>query len=125
MGVMDNSLVPTPRDLVIQRSGGRCEAMVRVWTGTKYLWTRCFREPVDVHHRLTRARGGHLLDELGEIYHLMALCRQHHSHDADGRYAHESGLLIDGQMFYAGGTYWYEGSDTYLKDNYGKGVRTK
>lgn len=103
--------------------------MVQVWrldplTGEKTTWTRCFREPIEVHHRLTRARGGGLLDELGEIYHLIALCHQHHRNDADGGLAYESGLLLDGRMYYAGGVYWYEGSDAYLKDNYGKGVRT-
>jgi hypothetical protein len=124
VSLMDNSLVPTPRQLVVNRSGSRCEAMVKVWTGTVYLWTRCYRNPIEVHHRLTRARGGGLLDDLGEIYHLMALCHRHHRVDADGRYAFESGLLLDGRMYYAGGVYWYEGSDPYLKDNYGEGVRT-
>lgn len=118
------SLVPTPRQLVVNRSGERCEAMVRVWTGTTYLWTRCYRTPIEVHHRLTRARGGNLLDELGEIYHLIALCHAHHRNEADGQYAFESGLLLDGRMYYSGGVYWYEGSDQYLKDNYGQGVRT-
>lgn len=128
MKVMDARYVPTPRDLVLDRSGGRCEAMVvmygTTWKVPRKIWARCFREPVDVHHRLTRARGGGLLDELGEIYHLMALCRQHHATDADGRYAYESGLLLDGRMYKSGGLYWYEGSDQYLNDNYGKGVRT-
>jgi hypothetical protein len=126
--LMSRSVIPTPRDLVIERSGGRCEAMVLMsgttWKKPRMIWARCFRSPVDVHHRLTRARGGGLLDELGEIYHLMALCRQHHSDDADGRFAFEAGLLLDGRMYYAGGVYWYEGSDPYLKDNYGNGVRT-
>jgi hypothetical protein len=114
-------IVPTPRDLVVDRSGGRCEAMTTV-SGLD-VWTRCFRSPIEVHHRLTRARGGDLLDELGETYHLIALCPQHHREDADGGLAYESGLLLDGRMYKSGGLYWYEGSDDYLKDNYEQGVR--
>lgn len=110
---------PKTRDLVVIRSGGRCEAMVWVHD----TWARCFRAPIEVHHRITRARGGNLLDELNETYHLVALCTQHHREDADGGLAYESGLLLDGRMYYAGGQYWYEGSDQYLKDNYGQGVR--
>lgn len=87
------------------------------------VWARCFRSPIEVHHRLTRARGGNLLDQLGEIYHLIALCTTHHREDADGGLAYQTGLLLDGRMYYAGGTYWYEGSDSYLKDNYGAGIK--
>lgn len=70
------------------------------------------------HHRLTRARGGTILDEVGESYHLIDLCPQHHRM-ADGADAYESGLLIDGYV--TSGLYGpvYTGSDPYLLERYG------
>jgi hypothetical protein len=82
------------------------------------VWTRCFKNPIEVHHRLTRARGGAVLDEYGETHHLIALCPDHHRM-ADGADAYLSGLLLDGQMIRDGGTHFYTGTDTYLRARYG------
>lgn len=93
----------------------RCEAMVMVGR----TWTRCGRTPTDVHHRLTRARGGVILDNFGETYHLMDLCRSHHSiaHDYP---ALESGLLLGGSVVTCQcGIPSYEGPDVYLSGRYG------
>lgn len=67
---------------------------------------------------MTRARGGVLLDEVGETYHLMDLCHLHHkiAHDAP---ANENGLLIDGYVTTIDGTVRYQGSDAYLLERYG------
>lgn len=103
------------RLLVIRRCDGCCEAEVEV-NGT---WTRCFRKGVEVHHMLTRARGGDLLDRTGEDYHLAGLCPQHHraAHSAGGREA----LLIDGSVVLdsATGRIIYIGPDEYLAKLYG------
>lgn len=104
------------RDRVISRSYGLCEAMVLVKDD---VWTRCFKTPVEVHHRLTRARGGAILDELNETHHLIALCPVHHRL-ADGAQAYEMGLLIDGYFVRDGAAHYYEGSDSYLRARYGR-----
>jgi hypothetical protein len=95
---------------VKERSGGHCEAYVLV----NERYTRCFRNPVEVHHMLTRARGGRILDDAGETAHLIALCPFHHS------YAHrygglKSGLMIDGYVTTGtDGRPVYKGSDRRL-----------
>jgi len=67
---------------------------------------------------LKRSRGGALLDPY-DIYHLIALCHQHH------RYAEtsgdETGLLIDGYVITdsISGRPVYTGSDVYLTAKYG------
>lgn len=95
-----------------------CEAMVMVGR----TWTRCGRTPTEVHHRLTRARGGLILDIYGEKYHLMNLCRRHHNvaHDQP---ALETGLLLDGYITTCDGCGKpsYEGNDVYLTGRYGAG----
>ena len=59
----------------------RCEARSGVCTG----------QPVDVHERLTRARGGSILDEAN----CMAVCRACHSYIHDNpKWATEQGFLI-------------------------------
>lgn len=105
----------TSRDKAIKRSGGRCEAMVLV----NGVWARCWDRPVDVHHALTRARGGRLLDEVGEDRHLICLCRYHHQ-AADGAEAYDGGLLIDGYANTINGKIRYYGSNEYLRDKYGE-----
>lgn len=94
---------------VKQRSGDRCEAMVKAG-GTAF--TRCWSRPVEVHHMLTRSRGGKILDAAGETAHLIALCPQHH------RMAHaggETGLMIDGYISTGqDGRPVYQGSDPRL-----------
>ena len=75
--------------------------------------------PVEIHHLLTRARGGNILDYVHETYHLIALCNKHHAM-SDGADAYMSGLLIDGYVN------WdkfrkrpvYNGSDEFLKEKY-------
>lgn len=91
-----------------------CEAMVRVGR----TWARCGRRDADLHHRLTRARGGLILDAAGETYHLMYLCRLHHNvaHDAP---ATENGLLLDGYVTSTPEGPFYTGSDAYLTSKYG------
>ena len=101
------------RDQVIERSGGQCEAMVRV----NQVWTRCGISPVEDHHALTRARGGAVLDEVGEIYHHVALCRKHHR-DVD-EFGFDSGLMIQGWVYKINGVVAYSGPDQYLKNKYG------
>lgn len=105
------------REDVLARSGGKCEAMVEL----PRAWARCGRDPVDIHHALTRARGGALLDSVGESYHLIALCRPHHTEVDD--HGHKSGLMIQGSVYRQGLYLVYEGPDAYLKETYGKAAR--
>ena len=83
------------------------------------VWARCWDRPVEIHHALTRARGGHILDYFGETYHLIALCRRHHA-GADGGDAYEGKLLIDGYVTQESGRVVYYGTDDYLRTKYGK-----
>lgn len=105
------------RKTVHDRSDRMCEAMIRVG----HVWTRCGLQPVELHHLLTRARGGDALDRVGETYHLIALCHLCHR-NADGGDAYLGDLLIEG---YAA---WddqlnrpvYTGPDKYLSTTYGR-----
>ena len=103
------------RDLVVERSGGMCEAMVCLPTG---VWTRCGVHPIEDHHMLTRARGGDVLDELGEIYHHMALCMRHHKHAHE--MSEDTGMIMEGSVYRDGGAIVYVGPDQYLSRKYGK-----
>ena len=111
------------RLLVVQRAAERCEAEVFVARDVSGydVWTRCFRRGIEVHHMLTRARGGDLLDMAGETYHLAGLCSRHHgqAHGPGGRAAE---LLIDGYVTveHATGELIYTGPDTYLSLTYGR-----
>ena len=83
-------------------------------------WTRCGRSQVEVHHALTRARGGDLLDLVGETYHLIALCGAHH------RQAHQGvspGLMLNGSVYRDGLFLVYEGPDGYLQERFGSQAR--
>lgn len=102
-------------DDVRKRSGGNCEAMV--WIESAEVWARCGRRPVEVHHMLTRARGGAVLDAIGETYHLAALCPRCHS-ASDGAAAYDGGLLIDGYVTSTPLGPVYTGTDTYLSHKY-------
>lgn len=93
-----------------------CEAMVLIHNG---IWTRCGRRPTELHHRLTRARGGLILDKAGETYHLMNLCHSHHMVAHDQGQAFESGLLIDGYVITGRTGPTYTGTDRYLSEKYG------
>lgn len=79
-------------------------------------WARCGRLGIEDHHMLTRARGGDLLDTVGEIYHHIALCPEHH------RYAHAegfpTGLMLEGSAYLEGGIITYVGPDDYLSARY-------
>jgi hypothetical protein len=68
---------------------------------------------------LTRARGGAILDEVGETYHKINLCREHHAW-SDGGQAYEAGLLIDGYVTKENGKVVYQGTNHYLRRHYGQ-----
>lgn len=102
----------------------RCEAMVMIDGVTKSNYVQCGQEPADLHHKITRARGGLILDEAGEKHHLMYLCREHHNLAHDQNYAYERGLLIHGYVLTGvDGRPHYTGPDAYLREHYGKEVR--
>ena len=105
------------RRAVLRRSFGRCEAFVQVGDGHPY---RCPNPATDIHHLLTKGRGGENLDKVGETYHLIHLCRECHS-AADGGDAYIGGMLIDGTVVWD--RLWnkpvYTGTDDYLRKRYG------
>ena len=94
-----------------------CEAMIPV-PRTKTRWTRCGRRPTELHHRLTRARGGTILDKAGETYHLINLCHEHHMMAHDQGSAFENGLLLDGSVVSGPEGPIYTGTDPYLSAKY-------
>jgi hypothetical protein len=99
----------------------RCEALLMTTTGR---YTPCGMEDADLHHKLTRARGGLILDEAKEDYHRMYLCREHHDVAHDTGTAYEAGLLIHGYVITGvDGRPLYTGPDEYLTEKYGKGAR--
>jgi hypothetical protein len=94
--------------------------MVRLTSGR---WTRCGRRPTELHHRLTRARGGLILDAAGETYHLINLCVGHHKTAHDEGTALRNGLLLDGYVTTGpDGLPEYRGSDPHLRSLYGREV---
>lgn len=106
----------------------RCEAMVaQQKKGRKYyevMFVACGKDGADLHHKVTRARGGLILDKAGETYHQMYLCREHHdlAHDTDT--AFHNGLLIHGYVITGvDGRPMYTGPDEYLTERYGKAAR--
>jgi hypothetical protein len=108
-------VTPELRARVRERSQGRCEA--EVFLGG--IWLRCTEPATDIHHLLTKARGGRHLDRVMEMYHLMHLCRECHR-ASDGALAYQGGMLIDGSVT------WdklnerpiYQGTDPYLSRRY-------
>lgn len=107
------------RRVMAWRAGGRCEAEIdHGWQ--KSLWSRCTNQASDVHHMLTKARGGENLDKVWETYHLIALCRNCHDR-CMGSEAYEGEMLIKGYVT------WdrlarrpvYNGPDEYLSKKYG------
>ena len=117
MGECGDSTSEKQRQAVLVRSYGRCEAEVEV----RGVWTRCFTSPVEVHHALTRARGGDVLDSAEETYHLFALCLRHHrrAHEPGG---YRAGLMIEGYVTIDRLTNrpFYVGPDEYLRGHYGE-----
>lgn len=92
----------------------RCEALVE--TNGKYV--PCGAPDAQLHHKLTRARGGLILDKAGETYHHLRLCAEHHAiaHDQP---AFDNGLLIRGFVKSdTRGHPIYSGPDEYLKEKY-------
>jgi hypothetical protein len=84
------------------------------------VWIRCGNRAAEVHHMLTRSRGGKILDAAGEIVHLIHLCKNCHAraHGAGGRK-----LMIDGYVTTGpDGSPVYEGSHPELLERYGKPV---
>lgn len=102
------------REYVYARSGGWCEAMVKNNNG---IWNRCRNQGMQIHHMLTVGRGGALLDDVSETYHLIHLCVEHHA-GADGGLAYDGDLLIDGQVISFGGKPVYLGTDEFLTTKY-------
>jgi hypothetical protein len=105
----------TPNEEVRKRSNNQCEAFV--WVESVERWARCGGRPVEVHHMLTRARGGAVLDAIGETYHLAALCPRCHS-ASDGAAAYDGRLLIDGYVTSTPQGPVYTGSDEFLSHKY-------
>jgi hypothetical protein len=101
----------------------RCEALVsQQRKGRRYyevMFVPCGAEHAELHHKLTRARGGLLLDAVGESYHHLWLCREHHGVAHDQGSAFSRGLLIDGYVTTELGKPHYVGSDEYLSATYG------
>lgn len=100
----------------------RCEAMVLIKTGSRpdgTYWC-CGKEDAELHHKLTRARGGLLLDAVHETYHQIYLCREHHDRAHDEGSAFDAGLLIRGSVVSGiDGRPIYTGPDEYLTEHYG------
>lgn len=111
-----DSISKAARTAIRERSDGRCEALRRHKGG---IYARCGTTPVEVHHLLTRARGGDILDRVGETYHLIALCPGCHR-ASDGAQAYAGGLLIEGYVIWNGDRSWpvYIGPDLYLRNRY-------
>jgi|SRR4051812_27864499 hypothetical protein len=106
----------------------RCEAMVLVkGVNTRHhreMYVCCGKDNAQLHHKITRARGGLLLDAVGETYHQMYLCVHHHA-DAHDQPAFDNGLLIRGSVVTGvDGRPYYTGPDEYLSEHYGSKVHT-
>lgn len=75
----------------------------------------CPRTSTDAHHRLTRARGGSLLDGHTD-YHILYLCREHHVYAHDSGQGYKEGLLLRGSVQMKNGKPVYTGPDSYLTE---------
>jgi len=100
----------------------RCEAMVLLEGGRKSMYVMCGEEDAHLHHKLTRARGGLLLDDVGETYHHMYLCAAHHKFAHDEGTGYTNGLLIRGSVTTVLSWPMYVGPDEYLSEHYGEQV---
>jgi 5-methylcytosine-specific restriction endonuclease McrA len=94
----------------------RCEALLL----QRGKYVPCGSTPADLHHKITRARGGEILDKAGEDYHLMRLCREHHDYAHDSDEAYDGGLLLRGYVFTGRSGVVYIGPDDYLSGKYPK-----
>jgi hypothetical protein len=111
------------RERVVTRAGGEhCEAVIGIKRNEPdkegITWMRCGKNPVELHHRITRARGGLILDRAGEIDHLMLLCRKHHAVAHDHARAFLNGLLMEGSVIEVDGKPQYRGPDIKLSRRY-------
>lgn len=99
--------------------------MILMKGARKEMYVCCGRDPADLHHKLTRARGGLILDAAGETYHHLYLCREHHGVAHDEGSAFGNGLLIRGAVTTGtDGRPLYIGPDEYLTEHYGLAVHT-
>ena len=105
------------RRKIIKRSHGLCEMMIDYGTGLGA--HRCSNIASDVHHMLTKARGGASLDRVQETYHLLHLCRPCHQ-ASDGAEAYQGGFLIEGSVIWDSihAKPRYTGPDEYLSGAY-------
>jgi|SRR5262245_33353397 len=94
----------------------RCEALLL----QRGKYVPCGSLPADLHHKITRARGGEILDKAGETYHQMYLCREHHDYAHDSDDAFEGGLLLRGYVFSGSKGPVYIGPDEYLSKAYAR-----
>lgn len=85
----------------------------------------CVAVATDLHHMLSRSRGGTLLDMVRETYHLVALChtchmRVHQSGDPARRASDHVMLTIDGSVLTdrMTGRPSYTGTDSTLRERY-------
>lgn len=107
----------------------RCEALVSQQSSGAHPYYRvmfvpCGKENAELHHKLTRARGGVLLDIVHETYHQIYLCREHHNMAHDEGNAFGRGLLIAGSVTtHLDGKPLYVGPDEYLIKKYGEDAR--
>lgn len=110
---MDDAL----RAEIYKRSRGRCEIMLDFDGGIGP--HRCQNQATDIHHMLTKGRGGQALDRAGETYHLIHACRECHM-ALDGQEAYEGELLIHGSALWDKiyGVARYTGPDEYLTKKY-------
>lgn len=100
----------------------RCEAMVLIKSESRPqgLYHACGKDGADLHHKITRSRGGLILDKANETYHQMYLCREHHTYAHDEGTGYQNGLLIRGYVTTGNdGEPIYQGPDPYLTEHYG------
>jgi hypothetical protein len=108
----------TTRKQVAERSGGRCEGF---WMPPRSIaWARCTKPARHVHHKVTKGRGGALLDPW-TIYHLAHLCPECHVL-AHGPAGFTLGLMLPGSVITNKITDRpvYTGLDGYLTRHFGE-----
>lgn len=103
-------------EAITTRSGGRCEA--EVFMSHPLGWIRCGEPATEVHHLLPKSRGGRILDEVGEMTHLIHLCKTDHM-QAHARKDAE-GMMIDGSVTWnkISNRPEYRGTDPILTQRY-------
>jgi hypothetical protein len=97
--------------------------MIRMPKVNQERYVICGAPDAELHHKITRARGGEILDKAGETHHLIYLCREHHAYAHDSENGIKSGLLMEGYVFTGSRGPVYIGPDEYLTEKYGKDAR--